>query len=91
MTLEEMKLFLKIDFDDDDSLLLLMIEAAKEYIVDAIGKYDETSARTRILLFLLVSNMYETRSFTVDKSNEKVAYAVRSMVLQLQYRTGETE
>ena len=39
MTLEEVKNFLKVDFDDDDSLITLEIEAAEEYITDAVGQY----------------------------------------------------
>lgn len=35
MTLEEVKNFLKVDFDDDDSLITLEIAAAEEYIADA--------------------------------------------------------
>lgn len=50
MTLEEVKNFLKVDFDDDDSLITLQIEAAEEYITDAVGQYKESSARWKLLL-----------------------------------------
>lgn len=37
MTLEEVKNFLKVDFDDDDSLITHERAAAEEYIADALG------------------------------------------------------
>ena len=78
MTLEEVKNFLKVDFDDDDSLITLEIAAAEEYIADAVGQYKESSARMKLLL------LYENRVYTVMQASEKVQYSLRSMVLQLQ-------
>lgn len=84
MTLEEVKNFLKVDFDDDDDLITLEIEAAEEYIADAVGQYKESSARMKLLLLNIVSTLYENRVYTVSQANEKVQYSLRSMVLQLQ-------
>ena len=84
MTLEEVKNFLKVDFDDDDSLITLEIEAAEEYITDAVGQYKESSARMKLLLLNIVSALYENRVYTVMQTSEKVQYSLRSMVLQLQ-------
>lgn len=84
MTLEEIKNFLKVDFGDDDSLITLEIEAAKEYITDAVGQYKESSARMNLLLLNIVSTLYENRVYTVQQANEKVQYSLSSMVLQLQ-------
>ncbi len=84
MTLEEVKNFLKVDFDDDNNLITLQMEAAEEYIVDAIGEYNESSARVKLLLLNIVSTLYENRLYTVSQANRKVQYALRGMVLQLQ-------
>ena len=84
MTLEEVKNFLKVDFDDDDSLITLQIEAAEEYITDAVGQYTESSARRKLLLLNIVSALYENRVYTIMQASEKVQYSLRSMVLQLQ-------
>lgn len=91
MSLERLKRFLRIDYDDDDEDILLMVDAAKEYIVDAVGFFEENSARMQLLLLNLVSTMYENRQYTVDKSNEKAAYAIRSIILQLQLGEGYNE
>lgn len=89
--LEEVKQYLKIDYDDEDNNINLFIKVAKEYIENAIGKYDQNSARMKLLLMTLVSSMYENREYTVNTNNEKVAYALRSMCMQLQLEgTDET-
>jgi len=78
------KKFCRVDFNDDDWYFDLLIEAAKEYFNDSIVTYDDTKARHQLLLLNLVKAMYDERLYTVDKTNEKVSYVLKSMVLQLQ-------
>lgn len=84
MTLEKVKQFLKVDFDDDDSIIELIMVAAEEYIAGAVGTCDFNKARVRLLYLNLVGSMYENRLFTVDTSNEKLSWITNSMLLQLQ-------
>lgn len=84
MDLDNIKDFLRVDFDEDDDYINLLIDVAKEYIVDSVGKYDETIARYKLLLLNIVSTLYENRQFTIDKSNEKVSYTLKSIIMQLQ-------
>ena len=84
MDIEYIKEFLKVYFDDDDTYIKLLYDVAKEYITDSIGEYDETSARHKLLALNIIANLYENRLYTIDKSNEKVMYTLRSMILQLQ-------
>lgn len=82
--IEEVKKFLKIDYDDEDDYIKLLIDVAKEYISNSIAEFNESSARMKLLLITLVSTLYENREYTVNTNNEKVAYALRSMCMQLQ-------
>ncbi len=84
MTLDEVKNFLKVDFNDDDRLIELEIQAAMEYINDAVDNCDMESARVRLLILHIVSTLYENRLYTISNTSGKVQYALRSMVLQLQ-------
>lgn len=84
MDLSTIKNFLKVDFDDDDQLINMLIAAAKEYIVNAIGNFDEDKATHNLLLLNIVANLYENRSFLNSKNNEKVAYTIKSLITQLQ-------
>lgn len=84
MDITLVKNFLRIDIDDDDEYIKLLVEVAKEYIGAAIGKYDESKPRVKLLTLNIIADLYETRQYTIDKSNEKVQYALQSMLMQLQ-------
>lgn len=83
MGLNEIKSFLRIDGEDSDAELQLMYEAAKEYVTNGVGECDESKARVKLVLLNIIATMYENRLFTVDSANEKVRYAISSMMLQL--------
>lgn len=92
MELTELKQYLRIDFDDDDSLLRMLMGAARKYIHDAVGyQPDESDERVKLLISVLVADWYEHREYTVNTNgkqsiSQKVQYTVRSIVLQLQFR-----
>ena len=83
MDLSTVKDFLKVDFEDDDSYILFLIDVAKEYITDSLGVYDNTRQKQKYLLLTLIQDMYNNRSYTV-KEDEKTRLIIRSIVLQEQ-------
>ena len=85
--LERVKNVLRIDTDEDDEYLTLAMDAAKKYVIDAIGSYPE-DARVDFLALALISNMYEQRTFTAEKTDEK-PYMIKSMIHQLRFRYDE--
>lgn len=88
MTLTEMKELLRIDYDDDAALGLYM-NAAQEYIENAVGVYDEESAQMRVLLALLTADFYENRTYTLsEKTDGGRLYSIQSLMLQLQLKYG---
>ena len=93
MTLAEAKAFLKVDFNDDDDFIELLIDVAEEYIIDALGKCDETVARVKLLMRIIVGEVYEKRSMTfdIDHTNQKVQYTIRSIINQLSFGDDEDE
>lgn len=93
MTLQEVKAFLKVDFNDDDDFITLLIDVAREYIIDAVGKCDETVARVKLLMRIIVGELYEKRSMTFDmnSTNEKVQYVIRSIINQLSFGDDDSE
>lgn len=84
LTLTDIKLFLRIDTDDEDIYIQLLMEAAKEYITDAVGSCDESLARVRLLEAMIISTLYENRLYTVESASQKVQYTLHSMLFQLQ-------
>lgn len=87
--LEEIKNYLRIDFDDDDSLLNTIILAGKEYIKNAIGYIDMEKASFRVLLYTICADLYERRSYLIDKAIQ-TNKIINSLILQLQL-AGEQE
>ena len=93
MTLAEMKSYLKVDFNDDDNFITLLMDVAREYIVDAIGECNEEIARVQLLMRVIVAELYEKRSMTFDmnSTNEKVQYVIRSIINQLSFGDDDSE
>lgn len=83
MTLDFMKNALRVDYNDDDEMIQLMMETADAYVADAIGNdYDRGDSRVEILKMALVQDMYQQRSFSAVK-NKKTANLIRSIIAQL--------
>ena len=65
MTVEEMKNYLRIDFEDDDSLIEYFITAAKKQCMDILRTDDEADldacANGRIAVMFTVAYLYEHR------------------------------
>ncbi len=92
ITVSEVKNYLRLDdYTDDDALLNLMIQNAEIYINNIVA-IDDTNipmvAQAKLLLLILISDMYEHRQLLADNANEKVRYIVNSTIRQLQYSYG---
>ncbi|HAT4161913.1 head-tail connector protein [Clostridium perfringens] len=85
MNFEEVKEFLKVDFPDDDNYINLLIEVAIEYVNDAIGIFNPSKAKHRLLALTIIDTMYKERSYVVDSKNSSIQYILRSIVLQEQF------
>ena len=89
MNFEEVKEFLKVDFPDDDNYINLLIEVAIEYVNDAIGIFNPSKAKHRLLALTIIDTMYKERSYVVDSKNSSIQYILRSIVLQEQFGSDE--
>ena len=81
VTLQEVKQYLRIDFEDDDPLLLSLIFTAKQLVMD-LGRMDETQLAenedvVRTAMLYTVSYLYENRN-TADFS--KLTLTLRAML-----------
>ena len=81
VTLQEVKQYLRIDFEDDDTLLLSLISTAKQLVMD-VGRMDEErfSENEDVVwtaMLYTVSYLYENRN-TADFS--KLTLTLRAML-----------
>lgn len=84
MELSFIKQFLKVDFDDDDNIIELMADVATDYINAAVGSCNYEDARVRLLALVIITELYEKRSYSVEKAGVKAQYTIRSIIAQLQ-------
>ncbi len=81
VTLQEVKQYLRIDFEDDDTLLLSLISTAKQLVMD-VGRMDEERFSenedvVRTAMLYTVSYLYENRN-TADFS--QLTLTLRAML-----------
>ena len=81
VTLQEVKQYLRIDFEDEDSLLFSLISTAKQLVMD-VGRMDEERFSenedvVRTAMLYTVSYLYENRN-TADFS--KLTLTLRAML-----------
>lgn len=88
VTLEEVKEYCRIDTDEEDNTLKLLIKNAEFYIEDASKNIDEMSDRTKekakLLALVLISDWYDNRSLNM-KVSEKGRYSITSLLNQMKW------
>ena len=89
MELATVKQYLRADGDDDDTMIGLMMSAAEQFIVSAVGSFDETNATMKMLYLAAVQDMYDNRKLVAVNSNgygvsQYYRNMVASIILQLQ-------
>lgn len=83
MELEKLKEYLRVDYDDDDEIIQLMLDVVIDEMEELIPSFqrDSLTNRQKLLICTYVKEMYDNRDRTTA-SQEKVRYAVQSMMLK---------
>lgn len=84
VNLASVKKYLRIDFDGDDEILEIIMQAAADYIKSAVGDFNADDPRVKLLFLNITASMYENRLYIVDTTNEKLTWINSSLLLQLQ-------
>lgn len=83
MGLDELKLFLRIDGTEEDSLLLSLQSAAENFMTNAGVTVDYNNELYKLAIKLLVSHWHENRE-VVGNAN-KLAFSLDTIITQLKY------
>lgn len=89
MNLQEVKQYIQVDYDDDDTVIELMIGAVIDEMEELIPSFDreKITNRQKILICTYVKDLYDNRDRTVtSKSTESIRYAIQSMLLKERLR-----
>lgn len=87
MDLQEIKLFLRIDHDDEDLLIQSLVLAAENYLTNAGCKVLYNVELYKLAIMLLVSHFYENREMLSDKK-AVTEFGLPQIILQLKYSYG---
>lgn len=82
ITLDEMKNYLRVDYDDDDELLVNIIRAA-EWLVMDVGRLSgaeflENKRRTRIAALYAAAYLYEHRE---EADHKELTLTLRALLM----------
>lgn len=84
--LEEAKTWLRVDGDDEDGTIEMLIGAAKEYLKNTTGReFDNENDLAKLYCLVLVADWYENRELIGSQPSEKVRFTIQSITAQLQY------
>ena len=90
LTLEDIKTYLRVDYEDDDNLITALILASEEYLFNATGiKYTKESNIAALYCKILIYDWYTNRQLATDKKiSNQVRFTLTSMMAQLKYCGG---
>lgn len=86
LTLKDVKTNLRIDTDEDDAYLTMLLDASKVFIVSTLELpeiYVIEDPRFPVLQFMLVSNWFENRVPTASALQQQVPFTITAMIHQL--------
>lgn len=79
LTRDDVKKYLRVDFNDDDTLIDGLMIAADEFLKGSIGAtYDNAGERAKTLSLIVISDLYDNRGLHDDSA--KVSNNVRRLV-----------
>ena len=91
MTLEDVKLFLRVDDDADDELISEMMLTAEAFVVSAVGEFNEENPKETLLYKSVVQEQYDHRELMQSNARQRMGYVYRSLILQIQLELAEEE
>lgn len=92
--LQEAKEWLRVDYDEDDMQIQLLIDTAETYLKDSIDDFykkivHDTDGsfknKAKLVMLVLITNWYDSRDFTELDADEKVRYTITSLMKQMSY------
>lgn len=90
MDLEELKLFLRIDTEEEDTLIQSLQLSAEEYLLNAGVTKDYNKELYKLAIKILVSHWFENRSVeNIGKNISKIAFGLDTIITQLKYSQGD--
>ncbi|GAE27023.1 phage-related protein [Halalkalibacter wakoensis JCM 9140] len=89
MNLPEVKEWLRIDGNDEDSTLDMLIGASQDFLRNSTGyEYEESNNLAKMYCLVLITDWYENRELIGEKPSDKIRLTIQSIATQLKYSYG---
>nr|DAH09662.1 MAG TPA: hypothetical protein [Caudoviricetes sp.] len=87
MRLEVVKQYLRVDYDDDDAIIKLLLEAVNAEMCELIPEFDaeKPTARQQVLILASVKELYDDRAKRTEKP-EYLRAAISSMLIKEMFK-----
>ena len=86
LTLEETKMWLRVDGTDEDSIIEIIRGATETYLNNAVEvEFDASNALAKLYCLVLCADWYENRDLIGQQPSDKVRFTVQSIMAQLQH------
>jgi uncharacterized phage protein (predicted DNA packaging) len=88
--LKQIKKYCRIDYDDDEDIVQMMMEAAFEKLGELIPGFDPyaMTSRQKLLLMMLVKDQYDNKDIYGEE--KRLSHAASSMLLNEIYKGEDT-
>lgn len=85
LSLEEVKLYLRIDGDEEDTLITSLIDTAEEFCEKIlrypVSEFETVPAIVNQAMLYCIVNMYENRGLTVDENGiEETLFVMKNIL-----------
>lgn len=92
LTLDETKLWLRVDGIEEDTVIQTLIGAAETYLNNAVEvQFDTTNQLAKLFCLVLCADWYENRELIGSQPSDKVRFTCQSIMAQLQHAYGPPE
>ncbi|ANY71661.1 DNA packaging protein [Paenibacillus ihbetae] len=92
LTLDETKLWLRVDGNDEDAIIQTLMGAAETYLGNAVEvQFDSTNQLAKLFCLVLCADWYENRELIGSQPSDKVRFTCQSIMTQLQNAYGPPE
>lgn len=83
MRIELVKQYMRVDYDDDDELIELLLDTVLDEMTEQIPDFDrdKPTNRQRVLILASVKELYDNRDKRTDKP-EQLRTAISSMLIK---------
>jgi len=89
LELDDLKIYLRIDGNEEDTLIVSLQEGAESYLINAgIAKNYDDSLYT-LAIRLLVNNWYQNRETFINLKTTKADYSLQRIIFSLQSNQAE--